>query len=393
MQAVCSRQCIDGFNSGKWWAMTRRILLAVFGLLILIGFLGGVKVLQVRKMMAQGSEFAMPPETVTVAAVQAGQWESVYTAVGSLEAVQGITVTAELTGKVVNVAFESGRRVKAGEVLVQQDTSAEQAQLRAAEAAAALAEVNFERAKKLLPQRVGSQSDYDRSEAEFKQAAAQRDNIRTMIAKKTLRAPFGGRLGIRGVNLGQVLNSGDPIVSLQALDPILVNFLLPQQRLAAVGEGFRVRVTSDALTDQVIEGEITAIDPQIDSATRNVRLQATVANPEERLRPGMFVHVAVVLPAMQEVLAIPATAVQYAPYGNSVFVLQEVQDGPSGMVVRQQVVELGEKRGDFVAVRSGLREGDVVVSTGVFKLRNGQAVVVDNTLSPEFKLSPSPQES
>jgi membrane fusion protein, multidrug efflux system len=373
--------------------MTKRILLALFGILLVVVLLGGTKVLQIRKMIAQSAEFEMPPETVTTAPVRADEWETAYTAIGSLEAVQGITVTAELTGKVFKVAFEAGGKVKAGDLLVQQDTSTEQAQLRAAEAAAVLARGNLDRAGKLLPERVVSQSDYDRAEAEFKQAAAQRDNIRSLIAKKTIRAPFDGRVGIRMVNLGQVLNAGDPIVSLQALDPIFVNFSLPQQQLAAVAEGLRVRITSDSQAGQVIEGEITAINPEVDSATRNVRLQATVANSAERLRPGMFVNVTVVLPDKQEVLAIPATAVQHAPYGNSVFVLKEDENGQSGTVVRQQVVELGERRGDFVAVRSGLQEGDRVVSTGVFKLRNGQAVMVDNTLSPEFKTAPSPQES
>jgi membrane fusion protein, multidrug efflux system len=373
--------------------MTKRILLALFGILLVVVLLGGTKVLQIRKMIAQSAEFEMPPETVTTAPVRADEWETAYTAIGSLEAVQGITVTAELTGKVFKVAFEAGGKVKAGDLLVQQDTSTEQAQLRAAEAAAVLARGNLDRAGKLLPERVVSQSDYDRAEAEFKQAAAQRDNIRSLIAKKTIRAPFDGRVGIRMVNLGQVLNAGDPIVSLQALDPIFVNFSLPQQQLAAVAEGLRVRISSDSQAGQVIEGEITAINPEVDSATRNVRLQATVANSAERLRPGMFVNVTVVLPDKQEVLAIPATAVQHAPYGNSVFVLKEDENGQSGTVVRQQVVELGERRGDFVAVRSGLQEGDRVVSTGVFKLRNGQAVMVDNTLSPEFKTAPSPQES
>jgi membrane fusion protein (multidrug efflux system) len=373
--------------------MTKRILITLFGLVLLIVFLGGTKFWQIHKMIVQGARRVPPPETVTVAAVKADQWETVLSAVGSLEAVQGITVTAELAGKVARVAFEPGSKVKAGDLLVQQDTSSEEAQLRSAEASVALARLNFERIKKLLPDRVVSHSDYDKAEAELKQALAQQDNIRATIEKKTIRAPFGGRLGIRLVNLGQVLKSGEPIVSLQALDPIFVNFSVPQQQLTDLRSGLRVRITSDALPGKIVEGRITAINPQVDSATRNVRLQATVANPEEQLRPGMYVNVGVVLPHEEQVLALPATSILFAPYSNSVFVVENNKDGKSGKVVRQQFVELGERRGDYVAVRSGLQEGDVVVSTGVFKLRNGQSVVVDNTLAPKFKLAPEPQES
>ncbi|MGA8241774.1 MAG: efflux RND transporter periplasmic adaptor subunit, partial [Desulfobacterales bacterium] len=201
--------------------------------------------------------------------------------------------------------------------------------------------------------------------------------------------------GIRLVNIGQVLKEGDAIVSLQSIDPIFVNFSLPQQQLAQVNSGLTVQVTTDALPGQVVDGKITAINPQVDAATRNIQMQATVANPEERLRPGMFVNVAVVLPARQNVLAIPATAVLYAPYGDSVFVVEEKKEeknGQPGQAVRQKFVRLGDKKGDYVAIVSGLEEGDTVVSTGVFKLRNGQSVIVDNAVKPEFKLNPKPEE-
>lgn len=376
--------------------MKKRIIITALALLALIGLLGGIKGLQIRKMIAQGAQFSPPPETVTTAPVQADSWESLLTAIGSLEAVQGIMVTAEMTGKVVDIAFEAGAKANAGDLLVQQDISSESAQLRAVEASAKLARINFERIKQLLPEKVVSQSDYDNADAQFKQAAAQADNIRAAIEKKTLRAPFTGRLGIRLINLGQIINGGQAVVSLQSLDPIYVNFLLPQQQLSEVRQGYTVRVTSDAMTGKVIEGKITAINPEVDSATRNVRLQATLSNPQEQLRPGMYVNVAVVLPTEDPVLTIPATAISYAPYSNSVFVVEEQQnetESKSGKVVRQQFVELGEKRGDFVAVRSGLKKGETIVSTGAFKLRNGQAVVVDNTLAPKFKLAPEPTES
>jgi membrane fusion protein (multidrug efflux system) len=376
--------------------MRKRIILTIAGLIVLIGLLGGIKGLQIGRMAAQGDQFAPPPEMVTTSVVQEASWESVLTSVGSLEAVQGVTVTAELTGKVVQLAFNPGTVVRAGDLLVKQDTSSEEAQLRATEATVALARLNLERLTKLLADNSISQSQYDNAEAQYKQASAQADSIRAIIAKKTIRAPFAGRLGIRLVNLGEVLKEGQPIVSLQSLDPIYVNFLLPQQQLAQIQRGLAVRVTTDALAGQAIEGKVTAINPEVDAATRNIRIQATIANPEERLRPGMFVNVAVVLPAREKVLAIPATAVLYAPYSDSVFVVEEKKNEKAGQplqVVRQQFARLGEKRGDFISVLSGLKEGEVVVSTGVFKLRNGQAVIVDNSLAPEFKLTPKPEDT
>jgi len=375
--------------------MKKRILLTLAGLTVLVGILGGIKGLQIDRMIAHGKQMVPPPEAVTTAVASLQTWESLLPAVGSLAAVQGVTVTAELTGKVVQIAFTPGSRVKAGDLLVKQDTSSEEAQLRSAEAAAALAKLNVERLGKLLSERTIAQSQYDNAEAGYKQAVAQADNIRASIAKKTIRAPFDGRLGIRLVNLGQVLNEGEAIVSLQSLDPIFVNFSLPQQQLSSIKAGLAIRVTTDALPGEIIQGKITAINPQVDAATRNIRVQATVANADERLRPGMYVSVAVVLPGREKVLAIPATAVLYAPYSDSVFIVEDPPEPNPGQpvkVVRQEFAQLGEKRGDFVAVQSGLKEGETVVSTGVFKLRNGQTVTVDNTLSPEFKLKPKPAD-
>ena len=376
--------------------MTKRIVFTILGVLVLIGILGGIKGLQINRMIAIGSQSSPPPETVTTAVVQTESWEALITSVGSLEAVQGVMLTAELPGKVTRIAFEPGTKVKVGDLLLQQDISSEQAQLRAAEATVALAKLELERSSKLLGKKAVAQAKYDSDDALYKQALAQIEGIRATIRKKTIRAPFAGSLGIRLVNLGQVINEGEPIVSLQTLDPIFVNFSLPQQQLAQVKPGLKVRVSTDALAGQVIEGEITAISPDVDVATRNIRVQATVANSQERLRPGMFVNVAVVLPAREEVLAIPTTAVLYAPYGDTVFVVHEKQnekDVQPVNVIRQKIVQLGEKRGDFVAIVSGLDNGETVVSTGVFKLRNEQAVVVDNALAPAFKLAPKPEDS
>ena len=376
--------------------MRKKILFTILGVLVMIGILGGIKGLQINRMIATGSQSAPPPETVTTAVVRSESWESLMTSVGSLEAVQGVMLTAELSGKVVRIAFEPGTKVKAGDLLLQQDVSSEEAQLRAAEATVALTKLELERSRKLLMKNAVAQAKYDSDDAQYKQAVAQIDGIRATIRKKTIRAPFAGSLGIRLVNLGQILNEGEPIVSLQTIDPIFVNFSLPQQQLAQVKQGLKVRVTADAQSGQVIEGEITAISPEVDVATRNIRIQATVANSQERLRPGMFVNVAVVLPSREEVLVIPTTAVLYAPYGDTVFVVHE-KETKKGVqpaeVVQQKIVQLGEKRGDFVAIASGLDKGQTVVSTGVFKLRNDQAVVVDNALAPAFKLAPQPDDS
>ncbi len=376
--------------------MKKTIILSILGLALVIGVLGGVKGLQIKRMIAQGEQFVPPPETVTTTVVQSATWPSELVAVGSLEAVQGVVVTAELPGKVVKIAFEPGRAVKAGDLLVQQDITLETAQLRSAEATMELARLNLERAKELLPENVITRSSFDNADAEYKQAAAQADTFRATIAKKTIRAPFAGRLGLRLVNLGQTLDGGDPIVSLQSMDPIFANFQLPQQELAKIRRELPVKLTADALPGQTIEGTITAVNPQVDSATRNVRVQATVANSREQLRPGMFVNAAVLLPEVQAVLTIPATAVLYAPYSDSVFIVEAKPDPSgerSGNVLRQQFVRLGKKRGDFIVVNSGLEEGETVVSTGAFKLRNGQAVVVDNTLAPEFSLAPKPEDA
>jgi membrane fusion protein (multidrug efflux system) len=373
--------------------MKKLIVLSIVGVIALVAGLGGIKFLQIGRMSAQALQ-TPPPETVTSAVARRQTWESLLPAVGSLQAVQGVTVETELAGKVVQIAFEPGTKVRAGDLLVRQDTSLEEAQLRAAEAAATLAKNNLERTKELFSRNTISKSEWDNAETQFKQAVAQADTFRATIAKKNIRAPFAGLLGIRLVNLGEFLHEGDAIVSLQSLDPIFVNFLLPQQELAKMGLALKVRVTTDALPGEVIEGTITAINPQVDASTRNIRIQATVANPRERLRPGMFAEVAVVLAGRNEVIAIPATSVLYAPYGDSIFVVEEKKSEKTGepvKSVRQQFARLGEKRGDFVSVVSGVKEGEAVVSTGVFKLRNGQDVVVDNTLSPEFKLRPMPE--
>lgn len=372
--------------------MKRRLLIIMIGLIVLVAVLTAVKTMQIGAMVEQGKSFVPPPETVTSAVVAAESWETALVSVGSLKAVQGVTLAAELPGKVVEIAFEAGDRAAKGDILLRQDTSSEEAQLPGALAQVQLTRTNLERMDQLLAKQLISQAERDNAVASSEQAEAQAENIRATIAKKTIRAPFSGHLGIRQVNLGQVLSEGDPIVTLQSLDPIFVDFTLPQQQLPLLKTGLTVQVTNDALQGKTLTGRITAIDPLLDSETRSIRVQATVANIGESLRPGMFVNVAVGLPQQQKVLAVPATAVLYAPYGDSVFIIEETAD-KKGKALRQQFVRLGPKRGDFVGIESGVKEGETVVSTGVFKLRNGQPVVVDNTLAPDFKKAPTPENN
>ncbi len=376
--------------------MLKKILITAAIIVFIVGALYFIKNRQFAAMKAAGEAMVMPPETVTAIAAKEESWESSLNATGSVTAVQGVTVSAEIAGKVVKLAFESGSTVAAGDLLVQLDTSIEEAQLRAAEAASALAKTNLARGKELLEKNTMAQADWDAADAQAKQADAQLEGIKAAIAKKNIRAPFAGRLGLRLVNLGQNLKEGDPIVTLQTLDPVYVNFSMPQQSLSELVVGGLVHITTDAAPGTEFEGKINAVSPEVDVATRNVRVQATVPNTGEKLRAGMFANIEVVLPHQKKVLAIPATAVLYAPYGDSVFVIDEKKNEKTGKtekVLRQQFIRIGVKRGDFVAVTSGLSAGDVVVTSGVFKLRPGTSVVVDNTLAPNSQLAPKPENT
>jgi len=374
-------------------AITGVACFALSVLVVIVGGLAAIKISEFKKMGAV--KWTMPPTPVTTAAASEETWDRILPAVGSLAAVQGVTVSAQLDGNVAKIAFEPGSTVAAGDLLLQQDITSENAQLASAQAAAELAKTNLARSRELLEKTTISQQQFDSDDSAYKQAVAQAANIQATIDKKTIRAPFSGRLGIRLVNLGQTLKAGDPIVSLQALDPIFADFSLPQQDLPQISQGTAVRITSDAIAGRMAHGKITAINPDVDSATRNVRAEATFANADGNLRPGMFVDVEVVLPAKQTVLVIPATSVLYAPYGDSVFVVDSKTDaaGKTSQVLRQQFVRLGEKRGDFVAVTSGLKSGDVVVTTGAFKLHNGIPVTIDNSLAPDAQLAPEPGDS
>jgi membrane fusion protein (multidrug efflux system) len=371
---------------------TKTWLATGLALLLVLGLLGGVKAAQIATMINAGKSFSIPPESVTSAVVEESRWETIRDGIGTLVAARGVTLAAELPGKVREIGFESGTPVRKGTVLVRLDTSTEEAQLASAEAEASLARIGLERAQALRRGEASSPAELDAAEAHAKQAQAAVDVLRAAIDKKNVRAPFDGRIAIRQVELGQVLQPGSPIASLQSVSPVHAEFWLPQQALAEVRVGQKARIRTDAFPGATWEGQVSTVNTEVDVATRNVRFRATFANPDGRLRPGMFANVEVVGAEKRPVLAIPATAVIFAPYGDSVYVLEERKDGAgkATTVARQAFVRLGERRGDFVAVVSGLRAGDTVVSSGAFKLRNGAAVAVQNALAPEAQLAPRP---
>lgn len=370
--------------------MLRNVLLSLLFILIVVGGLAGAYASQIRMLIAAGESMVPPPDAVsTVEAVQQ-KWKRSVSAVGTVVAVQGVMVSSEIPGKVVHFSFESGQCVEEGQILVELDASSEQAQLKAAESSFRLAQINLDRSRELLARDAVAQSDFDAAEAQAQQAEAQVENLRAILAKKTLRAPFAGRLGIRQVNLGQFVGSGAPMVSIQSIDPVYVDFYVPQQRLASVKEGYEVEVTSDLQTE-ILRGSVSAVAAEIDEATRNVRVRASLPSPDGVLRPGMFVRARVYEPFEAEVTAIPVTSVVYAPYGNSVFVVEENEAGAT--IARQRFIRLGEVRGDYVQVLQGVATGEQVVSNGAFKLRNNVKVKVDNSSSPEIQLDPKPSEA
>ncbi len=362
---------------------------------VLISGLGFIKYKQVETAIHAAAGYQPPPEAVTTIVTRQDQWASAMNLIGSVEAVQGVTVAADLPGTVAKIYFDSGKSVHQGDVLVELDTRQERAQLTSLEAQRDLAKVNYDRYQELARQGVISRQEYDKASADQRQTDANVAEIKATIERKTIRAPFSGILGIRKINLGEYLAAGAPIVSLQALNPIYVNFGVPQQNAGQVQVGRPISVTREALAGQVFSGRVTALDSVIDETTRNIQVQATLPNPAGKLRPGMFVQVDMSLGASQAAITLPASAISYAPYGDSVFVVTELKD-PKGNPykgVRQQFVKVGPSRGDQVAILSGLNAGEEVVSSGVFKLRNGAAVTVNNKIQPSNNPAPNPEDS
>ena len=374
--------------------MAKRMILMLVLMALLIAGLGFVKIRQFQAMAQQFASMQPPPEAVTTIAARQERWPATLSAIGTVAAVQGVTVSADLPGVVDRIAFDSGRAVREGEVLVQLDTRQEQAQLAAAEAQLQLAELNHTRMTSLVEQDAVSRAEFDQAAATHKQAEARIREIRATIERKTIRAPFSGILGIRQVNLGQYLTGGDPVVPLQSLNPIYVNFAVPQQNAAQMRPGRTVEITIGDLGNARFTGRISALDSVVDPTTRNVQVQATLSNPGGKLRPGMFVQTEVTLGAPQTVVSLPASAISYAPYGDSVFIVADMKtpQGQSYRGVRQQVVKLGGARGDQVAVLSGVKPGEEVVTSGVFKLRNGVAIQVNNKVQPANSLTPKPED-
>jgi membrane fusion protein (multidrug efflux system) len=376
--------------------MLKKILFAAIAVSLLVGAITFIKLGQFSAMGEAAQNMILPPETVTAMSVENEQWEQTIIATATVTAVQGVEVSAEIGGRVKRIAFQSGSFVNKGDVLIELDTASEDAQLASAEATAALAKASLSRVKKLNKQNLTSQDALETAEAKVKETVAQANNVRALIAKKTIRAPFSGRLGLRQVNLGQILREGDAIVSLQTLDPIYVDFSVPQKELARLEPGLEVQISVDAAPNETFIGKILATNPDVDLATRSVRVRAKVANPDEVLRTGMFAKATVIMPEKKKVLPVIATAIAYATFGNSVFVIDEQtneQSGETEKVLRQQFVRLGQARGDFIDVIEGLKPGESVVTSGVFKLRSGMKVIIDNTLAPEPSINPQPPNS
>lgn len=375
--------------------MAKRMILMLGVIVIVITALGFIKFKQIQTAVQAASSFQPPPEAVTTIVAQREQWPSEMNAIGTVEAVQGVTVSADLPGTVAKIDFESGKFVKEGDVLVELDTRQERAQLAAMEAQRDLAKLNYARSEQLAKQGVISRMDYDRSSADQRQTEANVAELRATIERKTIRAPFSGVLGLRKVNLGQYLAAGAPIVALQKLDPIYVNFGLPQQETPNIKVGRSLRVSTDELAGQKFTGRVTALDSVIDETTRNVQVQATLPNPKGKLQPGMFVTVDLDLGGSRPVVTLPASSISYAPYGDSVFIVGDMKDqkGNTYRGVRQQFVKVQGSRGDQVGIVSGVNPGDEVVTSGVFKLRNGAAVQINNKVKPDNNPAPKPQDS
>src|SRR5579872_1630903 len=374
--------------------MAKRMGLMLAVVAVLLTVLGFVKFRQIQSAV-QAAAFTPPPEAVTSLVAAREQWPSTMNVIGTMEAVHGVMVSADLPGTVATINFESGQTVHEGDVLVELDTRQERAQLAALEAQRDLAKINYGRTQQLVSEGVVSKMEGDQATAQQKSTEANVAEIRATIERKTIRAPFSGILGIRRVNLGQYLAAGNPVVQLESLNPIYVDFGVPQQQAGQVKVGQSLRVAAQDLAGRSFTGRVNAIDSVVDEATRNVQIQATTSNPDGKLRSGMFVQVELAFGASRPVIPLPASAISYAPYGDSVFVITDLKD-PKGQTykgVRQQFVKIDGSRGDQVAVVSGLNPGDEVVTSGTFKLRNGAAVQVNNKIKPENNPAPKPEDT
>ncbi len=369
--------------------MIKKFFIAILGFVVVVAGLGAVKVAQIKELSSV--PHVQPASAVTSYEAKAVAWQAVIGAIGTLAPVEGVTVAADADGTITKIHVENGAAVKAGDPIISLDTSVEEAQLASAEASASLAKLQRDRSAELVSKNTISKSESDSAEAQLTQANAAVAALKATIDRKHVRAPFAGRVGIRLVNLGQFVARGRALVPIQKLDPMYVNFTIPQRQLGALTIGQKISVKVDAFP-KPFEGKIVAINSEVDAATRNVSVQAVISNPEEQLRAGMFVQVEVDLPASAPLVVVPATAVAYAPYGNSVYIIEKMKDkdGKEYLGVRQQLVKVGTARGDLVAIEEGVKPGEQVVSAGVFKLRNSAPVQVNNTVVPASSSTPKP---
>jgi len=376
--------------------MAKRMIIMLVLMAALVGGLGFLKYRQVESAIAAGASFQIPATSVTTVIAKRETWPATLSVIGTAAAIQGVTVSADLPGTVDKIHFESGQWVSEGDILVELDTRQEKAQLANAEAQRDLARVQYGRSEQLSKAGVISKSEYDNAAAQQKATEAQVNDVKAAIARKTIHAPFSGVLGIRQISLGQYLAAGQSIVSLQSVNPIYVNFGVPQQDTQKMKIGRALHVTSTDLPGEAFSGKITALDSVINEQTRNIQIQATLQNQGGKLRPGMYVQVELPLGEARDVIPLPASAINYAPYGDSVYVVTDIKDEKTGKTyrgVRQQIIKIEGSRGDQVAVTSGLNPGDEVVSAGVFRLRNAAPVEINNAVKPDNSAKPNPEES
>lgn len=372
--------------------MSKRMVIMLVIVVALFGGLFGFKAVKAG-MMKKYASFQMPPATVAALKAKYQPWQPQVKAVGSLRAVRGVDVSSEISGIVRSLHFRSGEWTEKGHVLVELNADAEIAQLHAYQAAADLANTTYERDKKQFEIQAVSQATLDSEAADLKSKRAQVAEQQAVVDKKTISAPFSGRLGISTVNPGQYVNPGDKLVTLQELNPLYVDFYLPQQEFSHVVLGQAVVVTTDTYPGRTFMGTITVINPKVDPDTRNFQVEATIANPKQVLLPGMYATVEVRAGAVQRYLTLPQTAITYNPYGDTVFIVQEKGTGKDGkplLTVQQSFVTVGPARGDQVAILTGVKEGDTVVTSGQLKLTNGSAVVINNQVQPANEAAPKP---
>ena len=378
----------------------RRMTRMLLATSLVFGGVFGLKAVMSRGMNEFFDNMPQPAAAVTVYTARQEEWSDAQESVGSFVAINGTDVTTESAGVVKQLMFDAGQPVRAGTVLVQLNSANELAVLKSLEASARLAEVQSRRWRELGKDKLVSQDEVEQRATNAASTRAQADAQRALIAQKTIRAPFDGVLGLRKVNLGQFVDPGDPIVSLQSLDPIYLDFSLPEQQMGAVTEGTRIRATVDALPGEILEGTVTALEPQVDTSTRNFKVQATVPNPDYKLRPGTFAHVSFDAGSARQVVVVPQTAISFNPYGNAVYVISKVKRGGDEkdmqgqpltgdkLVVSQRFVKTGATRGDLIAVTDGLKAGEQVATSGLLKLRNGAEVSINNKVLPSADARP-----